>query len=91
MKRFVFTCGDINGIGPEIALKALNKLCSRNKTAQFILIIPENVFRTTARLVRPIFTYKKVADLESTTNQKYQVSILVTRSFMQQLPFQKQL
>ena len=44
MKRFVFTCGDINGIGPEIALKALNKITSKNKTTQFILIIPENIF-----------------------------------------------
>jgi 4-hydroxythreonine-4-phosphate dehydrogenase len=85
MNRFVFTCGDINGIGPEIALKALNKLCSRYKSTQFILIIPENVFRATARLIKPLFTHKKVNDLESTISQKYQVSILVTRSFMQQI------
>jgi 4-hydroxythreonine-4-phosphate dehydrogenase len=85
MNRFVLTCGDINGIGPEIAVKALNKLCSQNKTIQFILIIPENVFRTTARLVKPIFTYKIIEDLESTISQKYQVSILVTRSFRQQI------
>ena len=85
MKRFVFTCGDINGIGPEIALKALNKLCSQRKSTQFILVIPENVFRTTVQLVKPLFTYKKVDDLESTANQKYQVSILVTKSFRQQI------
>ena len=37
MKRFIFTCGDINGIGPEIALKALNKITSGSKETQFIL------------------------------------------------------
>ena len=85
MNRFVFTCGDINGIGPEIALKALNKVCSQHKSNQFILIIPENVFRTTARLVKSLFTYKIVDDLQSTSNQKCQVNILVTRSFRQQI------
>jgi len=85
MKRFVFTCGDINGIGPEISLKALNKLCSRHKSTQFILIIPENIFRTTARLVKPLFTYKIIEDSEFNTSQKCQVSILVTRSFRQQI------
>jgi 4-hydroxythreonine-4-phosphate dehydrogenase len=85
MNRFVFTCGDINGIGPEIALKALNKDCSQHKSNQFILIIPENVFRTTARLVKPRFTYKIIDDLESATNQKCQVNILITKPFRQQI------
>ncbi|MCU0413308.1 MAG: 4-hydroxythreonine-4-phosphate dehydrogenase PdxA [Ignavibacteriaceae bacterium] len=85
MKRFIFTCGDINGIGPEIALKALNKITSKNKTTQFILIIPENVLKTTVRLVKPLFTYKIVDDIESNANQKYQVSILVTGSFKQRI------
>ena len=53
MKRIVFTCGDINGIGPEIALKALNKITSKKKDVQFILIIPENVFKKASILTRP--------------------------------------
>jgi len=85
MKRFIFTCGDINGIGPEIAQKALNKLFSQRKSSQFILIIPENVFKTTVRLVKPLFTFKIFDDIESNANQKYQVSILVTSSFRQQI------
>ena len=84
MNRFVFTCGDINGIGPEIALKALNKLCSRNKSTQFILIIPENVFRTTARLVKPLFSFQTIKNLEFKTNKDCQVYLLITKPFRQQ-------
>jgi 4-hydroxythreonine-4-phosphate dehydrogenase len=57
MKKFVFTCGDINGIGPEIAIKALNKLLPKNKQTQFVLIIPKNIFETTSKLVEPKFEY----------------------------------
>ncbi|OGU34398.1 MAG: 4-hydroxythreonine-4-phosphate dehydrogenase PdxA [Ignavibacteria bacterium GWB2_35_6b] len=43
MNRIVFTCGDINGIGPEICLKTILKLYNpqRNK---FIIAVPQNVF-----------------------------------------------
>jgi len=84
MKRFVFTCGDINGIGPEIALKALNKLCSRHKSTQFILIIPENVLRTTSTLVKPLFIFQTIKNLEFKTNKDCQVYLLITKSFRQQ-------
>lgn len=57
MKKFAFTCGDINGIGPEITIKALNKIVPNNKQSQFILIIPENVFEITSKLVKPRFEY----------------------------------
>ncbi len=60
MSRIVFTCGDINGIGPEIALKALNKISLKNKKTQFILIIPQNVFETTSELIKPKFNYKLI-------------------------------
>jgi len=83
MKRFVFTCGDINGIGPEIALKALNKITSKNKTTQFILIIPENIFSKASILVKPQFRYQKVSDGEIGQKQNSQVAILIIKSFKQ--------
>ncbi|MDA3862137.1 MAG: 4-hydroxythreonine-4-phosphate dehydrogenase PdxA [Melioribacteraceae bacterium] len=43
MDNFIFTCGDINGIGPEISIKALNQLYSEEKY-KLTLIIPKNVF-----------------------------------------------
>lgn len=45
----VFTCGDINGIGPEITLKAINKLLLTKKL-DIKLVMPANVFEETKRL-----------------------------------------
>ncbi len=39
----VVTCGDINGIGPEIALKAIEKMLGV-KDLNFVLVIPGNVY-----------------------------------------------
>lgn len=57
MNKFVFTCGDINGIGPEIVIKSLNKAApgSGNK---FYFICPGNVFEDTASYVKPEFDYE---------------------------------
>jgi 4-hydroxythreonine-4-phosphate dehydrogenase len=57
MKKFVFTCGDINGIGPEIVIKTLNKISSNTKN-RFYFICPSNVFKETTRFVKPKFKYE---------------------------------
>lgn len=44
MKRIVFTCGDVNGIGPEIAVKTIQKLFDLRVNEQIIFISPVNVF-----------------------------------------------
>jgi len=56
---FSFTCGDVNGIGPEIVIKSLNKVYSKNKY-NHIFICPHNVFENTLNIVQPTFPYKKV-------------------------------
>lgn len=43
MDNFIFTCGDINGIGPEISIKAINMLFSE-QNYKLTLVIPKNVF-----------------------------------------------
>jgi 4-hydroxythreonine-4-phosphate dehydrogenase len=83
MSRIVFTCGDINGIGPEIALKALNKISSKNKKKQFILIIPQNVFETTSELVIPKFDYKVNNEKELKSHNSTQVLVLTIKSSKQ--------
>jgi len=83
MSRIVFTCGDINGIGPEIALKALNKISSKNKKTQFILIISQNVFETTSELIKPKFDYKVTDELESKNHNFDQVLVFATGSAKQ--------
>jgi 4-hydroxythreonine-4-phosphate dehydrogenase len=85
MKRIVFTCGDINGIGPEIALKALNKITSKNKSTQFIFIIPENVFSKASLLIRPRFIFQIVKDLLFNNIDSSHVIILTTKSFKQNI------
>ena len=59
MRKFVFTCGDINGIGPEIVIKTLNKIC-KNKKEQFFFVCPANVFNETIQFIKPKFKYEIV-------------------------------
>ncbi|MDR3666301.1 MAG: 4-hydroxythreonine-4-phosphate dehydrogenase PdxA [Ignavibacteriaceae bacterium] len=56
MNTFIFTCGDINGIGPEIIIKSLNKL-HKLPGKRFIFIIPRNIFELTAGIVNPEFNF----------------------------------
>jgi 4-hydroxythreonine-4-phosphate dehydrogenase len=85
MNSFAFTCGDINGIGPEIAIKAINKITARNKNDQFILIIPRNVFNSTSKLVTPGFEYKIINKSDLLKSTSTQVFILTTDSAKQKL------
>ena len=59
MNTLVFTCGDINGIGPEICIKSINQLQQKNNS-NIVFICPSNVFESTAELVPPLFKYKIV-------------------------------
>ena len=43
MSNFIFTCGDVNGIGPEIVIKSIKKLY-KFTNHKFIFITPQNVF-----------------------------------------------
>ncbi|MGB5288124.1 MAG: 4-hydroxythreonine-4-phosphate dehydrogenase PdxA [Ignavibacteriaceae bacterium] len=85
MTSIVFTCGDINGIGPEIAVKALNKISSKSKKTQLILVIPENVFTTTKKIVRSNFNYYLTDDIKSLVSSDEQVQILTIKSFTQRI------
>ena len=57
MKTLIFTCGDINGIGPEISIKAINKLFNPAKR-RIVFICPANVFEKTASFANPKFPFK---------------------------------
>ena len=64
MHSSVFTCGDINGIGPEIVVKTLNEL-SCSKKQKLIFACPKNIFLNTISLVNPKFTYSIVKAIPS--------------------------
>jgi 4-hydroxythreonine-4-phosphate dehydrogenase len=57
MKKFVFTCGDINGIGPEIVIKTINKVYHPDNSKIYFLC-PSNIFDLTSKIVAPSFPYK---------------------------------
>ncbi len=43
MVNIIFTCGDINGIGPEVSLKSIRQVFNSEKYS-IIFICPENIF-----------------------------------------------
>jgi len=70
MNNIIITCGDINGIGTEISLKAIDHL-NLNKT-KITFICPKNVFDKTARLVnfkKDFFATNSVSKIISTENK----------------------
>ncbi len=63
MNKSVFTCGDINGIGPEIVIKTLNQFAVTSKD-KFVFICPQNVFNITSEIVKPLFEYHVSKDVD---------------------------
>jgi 4-hydroxythreonine-4-phosphate dehydrogenase len=66
MNTFIFTCGDINGIGPELIIKSLNKL-HKHPGKKFIVLMPYNIFELTSLIVKPQFNFivtNKLNDLD---------------------------
>jgi 4-hydroxythreonine-4-phosphate dehydrogenase len=56
MKTLVFTCGDINGIGPEIVIKTINKFYNPSKR-KIIFICPANIFEQASSYSHPQFPF----------------------------------
>ncbi len=57
MKNLVFTCGDVNGIGPEIVIKTINNVFDPQKY-KLNFLCPKKVFIDTARLIGPTFPFE---------------------------------
>lgn len=67
MQTFAFTCGDINGIGPEICLKTFNKILP-NKNYRIVYFCPANVFIDSCQVINPGFEFiitKNKADIKN--------------------------
>jgi len=76
MNTFVFTCGDINGIGPEIVLKTLNKISHLNKSSKYIIIFPGNVYRYAAGIIKPRFKLSVAHSLKDAFNCKTRICMV---------------
>ncbi|MDT3696987.1 MAG: 4-hydroxythreonine-4-phosphate dehydrogenase PdxA [Ignavibacterium sp.] len=57
MSRAVFTCGDTNGIGPEIAIKLFSKLFRSESRKTIAFVCPLNVFEYYYKLLKADFKY----------------------------------
>jgi|WetSurMetagenome_2_1015567.scaffolds.fasta_scaffold80430_3 4-hydroxythreonine-4-phosphate dehydrogenase len=60
MIRVVFTCGDINGIGPEIAVKAFSNIFRKKNNNKIIFVCPKNVFEFYYKFTKSSFEYQVV-------------------------------
>lgn len=72
--NYVFTCGDPNGIGPEIVIKTLNDAVSSKY--RLIFAVPAKVFEEAAKIVKPKFGYEIVSRLSKINEIKSNVVIL---------------
>lgn len=75
MDNFIFTCGDINGIGPEISIKSINKLYSEEKY-KITLVIPQNVFEYYKEQIAIEFPFEIKKSLDNSDINNGKVSIL---------------
>lgn len=63
MENYVFTCGDINGVGPEIAVKTLNQIYNPS-LHKISFICPQNVFIEVISRIKPKFKFNIVNKLQ---------------------------
>lgn len=68
MRKIVFTCGDVNGIGPEIVVKTLQRLYDSRVKEQLIFICPVNVFIKYYHLTYSGFPFQVVNKSELVEN-----------------------
>jgi 4-hydroxythreonine-4-phosphate dehydrogenase len=57
MNTFIFTCGDLNGVGSELVIKTLNRVAPNSKN-KFIFICPQNVFNIEINKIKPLFNFE---------------------------------
>lgn len=64
--KFLFTCGDINGIGPEISIKLFNYLLKTKSKTHLIFICPVNVFEYYYQLLKYKFQHEIINNMAET-------------------------
>ena len=74
MNTLIFTCGDVNGIGPEITLKTIGKIINPAKR-RIIFLCPANVFEKAASIVNPHFPFQIIRSKESIQDSAHTVFV----------------
>ncbi|MDY0083423.1 MAG: 4-hydroxythreonine-4-phosphate dehydrogenase PdxA [Ignavibacteriaceae bacterium] len=57
MSRVIFTCGDINGIGPEISIRLFSKLFNSKSKRSIGFVCPLNIFTYYYKFLKADFKY----------------------------------
>jgi len=73
--RLFFTCGDCNGIGPEIVCKALSYFYGKKKHKLYFTV-PQNIFITVYELLKSDFEYEIVNTIEDSSLDRNIISII---------------
>ena len=84
MRTLAFTCGDINGIGPEICIKAINNIYQPSER-KIVLFCPANVFENSSFVSNASFSYQIVNELKSRSNNSEAVTIVNIGKFKQNI------
>lgn len=61
--KFLFTCGDISGIGPEISIKLFSYLLNKKSKTHLIYLCPVNVFEYYYQLLNCKFSFNIIDDI----------------------------
>jgi 4-hydroxythreonine-4-phosphate dehydrogenase len=75
MLRLSITCGDINGIGPEISIKAINKIYKPGRR-KINFFCPANVFEYYSSILKPAFDFQISKSIDSSNKQSEIVSVI---------------
>lgn len=75
MIRLVFTCGDINGIGPEICVKTINRIFNPRRR-EVIFLCPQNVFLKTIKKESVKFSYQIISQNSFEIIDKKKVTVI---------------
>ena len=74
MENYVFTCGDINGVGPEIVVKSLNRIYDPSNH-NITFICPQNVFIEVLSVIKPKFKFRIVNKLREVSSENKEVTV----------------
>jgi 4-hydroxythreonine-4-phosphate dehydrogenase len=74
--NIIYTCGDTNGIGPEIVFKTLRHFKNKQKDCKKFFIVPRNVFLLTADITPLDFQCELIDDFADASSDKQIISIV---------------
>jgi 4-hydroxythreonine-4-phosphate dehydrogenase len=84
MKTLALTCGDINGIGPELCIKTINQIYNPPER-RIIYFCPANIFEESLFTTANVFNYKIIKEGNYTFPDSSFVTIVDTGKVLQQI------